>query len=107
MRLTSYLCSSTDRTLIRHSSFFPFDPCCILSFFFLMIRRPPRSTLFPYTTLFRSRQKRVRHPQQTQEIDREMLFDDLQIVQIVVEGDAGIVDEHVKRVDRSHRTLDL
>src|SRR2546421_4817977 len=26
------------------------------SFFFLMIRRPPRSTLFPYTTLFRSRQ---------------------------------------------------
>src|SRR5437899_4299250 len=28
---------------------------CFLSyFFFLMIRRPPRSTLFPYTTLFRS-----------------------------------------------------
>src|SRR2546429_8947946 len=25
-------------------------------FFFLMIRRPPRSTLFPYTTLFRSKQ---------------------------------------------------
>src|SRR5574338_1330826 len=29
------------------------DPCR-LCFFFLMIRRPPRSTLFPYTTLFRS-----------------------------------------------------
>src|SRR5690348_17970990 len=28
----------------------------ILQFFFLMIRRPPRSTLFPYTTLFRSEQ---------------------------------------------------
>src|SRR5471032_3514415 len=36
--------------------------CCIIfhrsfrlfHFFFLMIRRPPRSTLFPYTTLFRS-----------------------------------------------------
>src|SRR2546430_11120730 len=26
----------------------------LCSFFFLMIRRPPRSTLFPYTTLFRS-----------------------------------------------------
>src|SRR4051812_50165345 len=26
----------------------------LFSFFFLMIRRPPRSTLFPYTTLFRS-----------------------------------------------------
>src|SRR5476649_3027543 len=29
-------------------------PSCPLFFFFLMIRRPPRSTLFPYTTLFRS-----------------------------------------------------
>src|SRR3712207_8890165 len=28
--------------------------CLMLLFFFLMIRRPPRSTLFPYTTLFRS-----------------------------------------------------
>src|SRR3712207_9157973 len=28
--------------------------------FFLMIRRPPRSTLFPYTTLFRSRSPRAR-----------------------------------------------
>src|SRR3712207_9462167 len=27
---------------------------CKCFFFFLMIRRPPRSTLFPYTTLFRS-----------------------------------------------------
>src|SRR6266581_3631229 len=27
-----------------------------------MIRRPPRSTLFPYTTLFRSRPRRVRRP---------------------------------------------
>src|SRR2546422_4715774 len=35
-----------------------------MSFFFLMIRRPPRSTLFPYTTLFRSgaeRQGQNRH----------------------------------------------
>src|SRR5215510_16066935 len=34
---------------MSYSSLFYF---CI--FFFLMIRRPPRSTLFPYTTLFRS-----------------------------------------------------
>src|SRR5471032_3428162 len=33
---------------------------CFCFFFFLMIRRPPRSTLFPYTTLFRS--GRSRHP---------------------------------------------
>src|SRR3989449_11619939 len=30
-----------------------------VSFFFLMIRRPPRSTLFPYTTLFRSYLERI------------------------------------------------
>src|SRR2546430_10065067 len=33
-----------------YSSIYPLS----FSFFFLMIRRPPRSTLFPYTTLFRS-----------------------------------------------------
>src|SRR5690349_22553650 len=32
----------------------------VLSFFFLMLRRPPRSTLFPYTTLFRSHRQRAR-----------------------------------------------
>src|SRR5204862_6917879 len=42
------------------SSFFPFvfaslsAPPFVFFFFFLMIRQPPRSTLFPYTTLFRS-----------------------------------------------------
>src|SRR3712207_7822783 len=30
-------------------------------FFFLMIRRPPRSTLFPYTTLFRSSPRSMKH----------------------------------------------
>src|SRR5499427_7123412 len=35
----------------------------LLFFFFLMIRRPPRSTLFPYTTLFRS------HPGGLQELE--------------------------------------
>src|SRR2546429_9871675 len=32
----------------------------LIVFFFLMIRRPPRSTLFPYTTLFRSTWTRAR-----------------------------------------------
>src|SRR5256885_5823297 len=31
-------------------------------FFFLMIRRPPRSTLFPYTTLFRSKRNGIHLP---------------------------------------------
>src|SRR6267154_1241906 len=34
--------------------------CSFASLFFLMIRRPPRSTLFPYTTLFRSQRRRRR-----------------------------------------------
>src|SRR5216683_2633153 len=36
------------------ASFKLFFPIFFVFFFFLMIRRPPRSTLFPYTTLFRS-----------------------------------------------------
>src|SRR2546430_11008418 len=43
------------------------EPRTTFLFFFLMIRRPPRSTLFPYTTLFRSggsvpRRQRPRQP---------------------------------------------
>src|SRR5687768_18260766 len=33
---------------------------CFFAFMFLMIRRPPRSTLFPYTTLFRSAEQEIR-----------------------------------------------
>src|SRR5690625_7018390 len=46
------LCLSTSDF---HCSLTSFSPCFyhhFYSFFFLMIRRPPRSTLFPYTTLF-------------------------------------------------------
>src|SRR6266536_5771681 len=39
-------------------------------FFFLMIRRPPRSTLFPYTTLFRS----IRRPAAPGHLDDWILF---------------------------------
>src|SRR5688572_31844101 len=35
-------------------SVYAFNYFFFVCFFFLMIRRPPRSTLFPYTTLFRS-----------------------------------------------------
>src|SRR5882762_10831278 len=41
--------------------FFDFLFSCFIFFFFLMIRRPPRSTLFPYTTLFRSHPRRGAH----------------------------------------------
>src|SRR3712207_7571611 len=41
-----------------------------LFFFFLMIRRPPRSTLFPYTTLFRSEEYGWCSPEAIGEVSR-------------------------------------
>src|SRR5207248_9275614 len=44
--------------LTFHTIFSLYIPVSVLIFFFfLMIPRPPRSTLFPYTTLFRSRKR--------------------------------------------------
>src|SRR2546430_16765404 len=43
---------------------------CSERFFFLMIRRPPRSTLFPYTTLFRSPSQHGRRDLPTPDTDR-------------------------------------
>src|SRR2546429_9973704 len=42
------------RDRLRLICFYQHPESEALFFFFLMIRRPPRSTLFPYTTLFRS-----------------------------------------------------
>src|SRR2546427_13046662 len=52
---------------------------CLISlcFFFLMIRRPPRSTLFPYTTLFRSV---AGAPRVAQDVARAHLVDGRQLV---------------------------
>src|SRR5256885_11379385 len=46
--------------MLHFSSYFSIEDIDTLDlfFFFLMIRRPPRSTLFPYTTLFRSLRRR-------------------------------------------------
>src|SRR5256885_11523455 len=44
-----------------------------LFFFFLMIRRPPRSTLFPYTTLFRSRGKIMWRAERTEQLHRHLM----------------------------------
>src|SRR4051794_41572580 len=45
----------------------------IYFFFFLMIRRPPRSTLFPYTTLFRSEQLRDDTDELLRDVDGDTL----------------------------------
>src|SRR5215475_14922279 len=51
--------------LLAPTAVVPHDP---FSFFFLMIRRPPRSTLFPYTTLFRSPAPRREYPRQQEHV---------------------------------------
>src|SRR5256885_16196779 len=49
------MCAHADVTFTRYMpNSLSRPPLPELFFFFLMIRRPPRSTLFPYTTLFRS-----------------------------------------------------
>src|SRR2546430_14574942 len=56
---------------------------CALFFFFLMIRRPPRSTLFPYTTLFRSwhvgDERRLRHGGMVEERQRVLRPDPIPV----------------------------
>src|SRR5580698_6595895 len=56
--MTSSACKKSSSSSWRAPSSPPSWPpssCSLAPLFFLMIRRPPRSTLFPYTTLFRSR----------------------------------------------------
>src|SRR5687767_15773552 len=61
----------------------------VLSIFFLMIRRPPRSTLFPYTTLFRSARALL--------LDRDALLHDL-LRQPRLRGGHAVLRQHVRGV---------
>src|SRR6266566_7724686 len=60
--------------------------------FFLMIRRPPRSTLFPYTTLFRSHV-------------RPRLFGLAHLVSLGEHGDLDVLAESVRQRDRAAQLL--
>src|SRR3989475_11377032 len=81
---------------------------CLIFFFFLMIRRPPRSTLFPYTTLFRSRQDPEAHGEEPREArDRERRAEALEQpaprlaapehlpVEVVVQRGSGLLRHHL------------
>src|SRR5215813_15030545 len=65
-----------------------------LLFFFLMIRRPPRSTLFPYTTLFRSSPA-------THRLLQTHLARGLQLIPLVALAAAG-EDRKSTRLNSSH-----
>src|SRR5258708_36648799 len=64
-------------------------------FFFLMIRRPPRSTLFPYTTLFRSAVVRPRRPRDA----------DLLLGRAGARRDAQHRDRKSTRLNSSHQII--
>src|SRR6266705_1986998 len=63
-----------------------------LFFFFLMIRRPPRSTLFPYTTLFRSAFSRLRSARRSS-------------LRSCCASARSQVDRKSTRLNSSHRTI--
>src|SRR5688572_32694343 len=81
-----------------------------------MIRRPPRSTLFPYTTLFRS-QRRVREDASAQRLDRAHLVADrfpvvrrrerLHHVRSAVDGNDADFVEQSERLDRDRKSTRL
>src|SRR3712207_8362358 len=79
----------------------------MLIIFFLMIRRPPRSTLFPYTTLFRSLDRLV----QEQPVELDELLPRAR-AQPPVRGEGGLGGLHVRATDEpgcqlAHRGLVL
>src|SRR5690349_22692068 len=77
-----------------------------LSVFFLMIRRPPRSTLFPYTTLFRS-QVEVGDALAEIETDKttmELEAEDAGVLTRVIAGEGDRSEEHTSEL-QSRRDL--
>src|SRR2546428_13797906 len=77
--------------------------CCVC-FFFLMIRRPPRSTLFPYTTLFRSTA-----PSEPEESSLEISGEESTAIEVVPETpliphlrSQGRTDRKSTRLNSSH-----
>src|SRR3989475_9419602 len=79
--------------------------CSSLLFFFLMIRRPPRSTLFPYTTLFRSREKGiVADDGRTTTVKTRIIARHQQVVRVDREKCEPLADETQERLIRRIKT---
>src|SRR2546426_2854549 len=78
----------------------------VVLFFFLMIRRPPRSTLFPYTTLFRSHFTIMLIVSIADDVDSEHLQSDLAAVQARLGLEAVVVkDRKSTRLNSSHLVI--
>src|SRR5690242_21502311 len=76
----------------------------LIVFFFLMIRRPPRSTLFPYTTLFRSFRV-ARDEVLADREDLDVLEHDLRAVLHIRRAAAALQDRKSTRLNSSHMSI--
>src|SRR5256885_7889421 len=76
-----------------------------LFFFFLMIRRPPRSTLFPYTTLFRSPSATAGAAGQTLTINGSGFMATSTVTYNGVPHTAAFVDRKSTRLNSSHLVI--
>src|SRR5258707_11668475 len=70
-------------------------------FFFLMIRRPPRSTLFPYTTLFRSRMPETGRGWHMERVCRTTMWD----LMMGAAASGAIIDRKSTRLNSSHANI--
>src|SRR2546428_12331917 len=70
-------------------------PLLSLFFFFLMIRRPPRSTLFPYTTLFRSASVVILRPHRRAHFIKHI---QAQLLRLVRRAGQGRSEEHTSEL---------
>src|SRR2546430_13510219 len=66
-----------------------------------MIRRPPRSTLFPYTTLFRSRNKPRRDQVRTAFATSSVTS----VAEAALRGEQGLTDRKSTRLNSSHSQI--
>src|SRR3712207_8927602 len=80
-------------------------------FFFLMIRRPPRSTLFPYTTLFRSFRDRLRDDPADRALyertKRELAARDWKYMQEYADAKTAVVEAILARARSEEHTSEL
>src|SRR3712207_6942896 len=83
----------------------------MIVFFFLMIRRPPRSTLFPYTTLFRSflatgnkhKIEEIKAIFQENEVEIYSILDGISIPEVIEDGES--FEENSQKKDRKSTRL--
>src|SRR5436189_6410107 len=91
--------------MLYYFSIFVFSYLYLSVFFFLMIRRPPRSTLFPYTTLFRSKARTVVPIHRGKTIKEPLLRGILRDANLSTDEFIELLDRKSTRLNSSHRCI--